>query len=416
MRIGVVGLNHETASAEIRERVSFSESRKIEAISNLLDKGIKEVVILSTCSRSEIYYVDYANKIEDSGKVIVDFMVEFFNVKGYEEFFYTMYDKWAIDHVYRVATGLDSIVLCEDQILGQVKNAQEFSMENAGCKKILNKLFREAVTTAKKIKTSLKVSEHPLSLSYIGVQRIKEIMTTIKGKKVAVIGYGKMGRLALKNIIDDEPSELYIINRSYNRVKDILEEHPLIKYGTFEERYDILKEMDIIISSTAASHTVIKEEEFASYKECVMLDLSMPRDIDSQIGKRNSITLINIDDLKITSEENQRKRQLLAAKAKEIIDIDVLEFLKWLKSSKSDDVIKNMNMKIDGIKEDTMKFFNKKLDMNCSEKAIIEKMLVSSLKRMIREPILALKDEENNEKLDVYIETLNKLYGFKENK
>lgn len=416
MRIGVVGLNHETASADIRERVSFSESKKIEAISSLLDKGIKEVVILSTCSRSEIYYVDYANKIEDSGKTIIEFLMGFFDVNGYEEFFYSMYDKWAIDHIYRVTAGLDSIVLGEDQILGQVKSAQEFSLENGGCKKILNKLFREAVTTAKKIKTTLKVSEHPLSLSYIGVQYIKEILGTVEGKKVAVIGYGKMGRLALKNIIEDNPEELYVINRSYNRVEDILEEYPKIKYGKFEDKYNILKDMDIVISSTAASHTVIKSEDFVCEKDCVMLDLSMPRDIDHSIGNRDNITLINIDDLKTTSEENQRKRQALASKAKEIIDIDVNDFVKWLKSSKSDDVIKNMNLKIDEIKEDTMKFFNKKLDMNCSEKAIIEKMLVSSLKRMIREPILSLKDEANNEKLDIYIDTLNKLYGFKENK
>ena len=156
MDIGVIGVNHNLAPISVREKVSFTDTRKIEAINSLLDKDISEIVILSTCNRSEIYI--RANNIENKIQIVEDFYEEYFNERNIKSYLFSKSGKQAIDHLFEVTAGLDSIVLGEDQILGQVKDAHEFSMKLGASKKVFNKLFREAVTTSKEIKSTTKIS------------------------------------------------------------------------------------------------------------------------------------------------------------------------------------------------------------------------------------------------------------------
>ena len=177
MDIGVIGVNHNLAPISIREKVSFTDTRKIEAINTLLDKDINEIVILSTCNRSEIYI--RATNIEEKINVVEDFYKDYFNEEDIKSYLFSKSGKQAINHLFEVTSGLDSIVLGEDQILGQVKDAHEFSMKLGASKKVFNKLFREAVTTAKEIKSTTKISQQPLSISYIGIKLLKEKLNTL---------------------------------------------------------------------------------------------------------------------------------------------------------------------------------------------------------------------------------------------
>ena len=177
MDVAVIGVNHHLAPIQIREKVSFTDSQKIEAINVLLDQDINEIVILSTCNRSEIYI--HANTIDEKINVIKNFYEEFFHDDEIKNFLFSKTGERAMGHLFEVASGLDSIVLGEDQILGQVKKAHEFSMQLGASKKYFNKLFREAIMTAKEIKNTTKISEQPLSISYIAIKLLKEKNMTV---------------------------------------------------------------------------------------------------------------------------------------------------------------------------------------------------------------------------------------------
>jgi len=411
MQIAVIGINHHRASIEIREKVSFSELKKIETINRLLDEGIKEVVIVSTCNRSEIYIAAAKNFISDAVNSVVKLYSEL--TDGDDEYIFIKRGKSAAEHLNRVAIGLDSIVLGEDQILGQVKDAQFFSMEMGASKKVLNKLFREAVTLAKKIKSELKISEHPLSLSYIAVKYIKDHVADFQSKRIMVIGLGEMGLLCVKNLNGFGFENIYISNRKHGRVSNLIEEIPNLNAIEYENRYEVLKEMDIVISATASPHYIFKKDEFAALeKPLMMLDIAMPRDIDPELKDEQFVDLMDIDDFKDILEDNQKNREALAEKAEEMINEGVEEFLHWMVGIEVDPLINKLNGLKKEIMEDTLHYINRKMELEKRDKKTIEKMLGSSLNRVLREPIINLKKLKDNPDKEVIIRSIEKVFGF----
>lgn len=403
MNIAVIGLNHDTASIEIRDKVAFTDNKKIEAVNILLDKGIGEVVILSTCNRNEIYISCTDYNLNESIITVINFYKNYFNINEIEKHLYVKESEEAINHLYKVSCGLDSIVLGEDQILGQVKDAHEFSLKLGSSKKILNKLFREAVSTAKKIKTNLKISDHPLSISYIGIKFLKEKMKTFSGKNVLVIGLGKMGKLALNYLLEENVENLYVTNRSHQKIIDVIKEFPQVNIINYSDRYDKLSEIDILISATACPHTIITFENITERnKDLHILDLAMPKDIDKNVGLIDKVSLYDIDDLKNISDKNKKRREELSKEALKIVKSDVDDFKSWLVNIEVDPVIKSLKKKCESIEKDTLEYIFNKIDLDNREKKIIEKMLSSALKRVIREPILNLKNlDDNNDRQNI---------------
>lgn len=411
MEIAVVGVNHNTTPIEVREKVSFTETKKIEGINYLLDGRINEAVILSTCNRSEIYIC--SKKINEGIKDVEKFYKEFFHINNIHDYLFVKKGKEAINHVYMVASGMDSVVLGEDQILGQVRDALDFSMEVGGSKKILNKLFREAITAAKDIKCRLKISEIPLSTSYIGIKLLKEQLKSLNGKKALIVGAGKISSLSLKYLKEEGLEEIYITNRTHGKLKDLCFEFPELKAIKYEDRYSVLKHVDIVITATSAPHIIFTKKDMEDIKkELYIMDLALPRDVEQKVEEIKNIHLYDIDDLKKTSEENLIRREELAEEALEIIKEDVEEFMEWLEKVKVDPVIKSLNDRCSEIQQDTLDYINRKLDLDCREQKIIEKMLGSALKRVIREPIKNLKDIKETEHMDTYIDMVNKLFDF----
>lgn len=411
MRVGVVGVNHKVAPISIREKVSFTEAKKIEATDYILDQGILEVVILSTCNRSEIYFTSKAKDIKKAVVTLKNFYNEFFSIENIEEYLFEKTGKEALEHLYRVSAGLDSIVLGEDQILGQVKDAHMFSMEFGASKKVLNKLFREAVTTSKEIKQTTKISETPLSVSYIGVKYLKQEMGSLEGKKALIVGLGKMGKLALRHLLEEGVEEVYMCNRNHAKVYDLSKEFPEISPVEYKDRYDYLEKSDILITATASTHTVIRRDEIKKLKEKIyMMDLALPRDIEAEVGEMPEVCLYDIDDLTKISMENEQKRQELSKVAMEMIEEKIEEFVKWSSKTRVDPVIKSLNEKCKEIEDDTLEYIYRKMDLGCREKKIIEKMLSSALKRVIREPILKLKSIKEEDKREAYLKLMDELF------
>lgn len=409
MNIGVIGVNHNIAPIDIRESVAFTDSKKIEAINMLLDKDINEVIILSTCNRSEIYI--QAEDINKKVEIVKDFYQKFFNKSDIKEYLFSKINKEAINHIFKVTAGLDSIVLGEDQILGQVKESHEFAMQIGSSKKIFNKLFREAVTLSKEIKTTTKISQHPISISYIGIKFLKQKIGTLQGKKVLVIGIGKMSRLSMKHLEEENVDTIYVANRSYDKFKEIQDEYKNIVPIKYEDRYKLLNSVDIVISATASPHTVIKNEDMPKIKQKIyMMDIALPRDIDHKINDLDNIEVYDIDNLKEIQYNNDKKRKEIADSAQIIISKKINEFQDWLDSTHIDPIIQSLNDKCIEIKDDSLDYIFKKVEMSNKEQKIIDKMMTSALKRIIREPIINLKQVKDKGKREEYIKLIEELF------
>ena len=411
INIAVVGVNHNLAPINIREGVYFTDTKKIEAINYFLDKGIEEVVILSTCNRSEIYIK--SNELDEKIELVNDFFEEFFNEKEIKKYLFAKkYDK-VVNHLFKVSSGLDSIVLGEDQILGQVKDAHNFSMQLGSSKKIFNKLFREAINLAKEVKNKTKISQKPLSISYIGVKFIKSKIGTLKNKKALVIGLGNMNRLTIKHLEEEDLDTIYVSSRNHGNVIEIENEFNNIVYIEYEDRYKILNDVDLVISATSSPHTILKYEEISKIsRKIFMMDIALPRDIDTKIKELDNIELYDIDDLKNIHDENDRKRKELAEIGLDMIPKKVDEFIEWTYSIKIDPVIESLNCKSLKIREDTLNYIYKKTNLDSRDKKIIDKMLTSALKRLIREPIINLKNTKDKGKVDEYIKLIEELFEF----
>lgn len=411
MNLAVIGVNYNNTPIDIREKVSFSKSKKGKAGKYLLDKGIDEVVILSTCNRSEIYIV--SEELDDKIEIIKNFYKEFFNIEHIEEYIFIKKDKEALFHIYYVAAGLDSMILCEDQILGQVKEALDFSIEHKLSRKVLNKLFKEAVTVAKRIKSELKVSETPISMVYIATKILRERLGSLEGKKACIIGVGEMGRLALTHLLEENLDEIYVANRTYNNVLDLLLKFPQIKPVEFEERYVLLEKVDIVITATSAPHIVLDFEHIKNINnELYIVDLALPRDVEKEVETLENVHLYDVDDFKNISEGNKRKREELSEVAKEIISLNVEEFIQWSKSIKVDLVIKNLNEKCSSIKDEYFGYICKRTELDENSKKVVDKMLSSALKKMIKEPILNLKELRDEKSINEHIKVINSLFDF----
>ena len=409
MNIGVVGVNHNLAPISVREGVSFTDLQKIEAINYLLDKEIEEVVILSTCNRSEIYI--QSKNIKEKIKMIEQFYESFFECPDVSNYLFTKSGREAIEHIYNVTSGLDSIVLGEDQILGQVKDAHVFSMQLGASKKIFNKLFREAITTAKNMKSTTKISQQPLSISYIGVRFLEKRLGDLEGKNALVIGVGKMSKLTMKHLEEEKVNTIYVSNRSHGKIKEIQHEYKNIVPIEYKDRYKVLNDVDMVISATASPHMVIKYEEMPKLqKQVYMMDIALPRDIDPKINDIENAEVYDIDDLKKIHDENNEKRKELANIGYEMISESINEFLEWVDSTHIDPTIESLNDKCLEIREDTLEYIFRKLNLDTREKKIIDKMMTSALKRLIREPIINLKQTKDKGKREEYMKLVEELF------
>lgn len=408
MDIAVIGLSHITAPVEIREKVSFTDSKKIEIIDRLLEKEVRELVIVSTCNRSELYIA--AKNIKKALENVLDFLVGILGLEA-EDYLYIKKGDQAVSHLFEVAAGLQSIVIGEDQILGQVKDAHAFAMAVGASGKILNKLFREAVTCGKLIRSELKISEYPLSISYIGIKFLHDRLGSLKDKKVLILGAGKMSQLALKYLVLEKPSLIYIANRTFCRANDLADETKGAIPVSFDKRYDLLDQVDVVITSTSAPHLVLMKEHIKKVSSpLIILDIAMPRDVEAAVSELENVELYDVDDLKDISDKNSKKRKQLAKEARKITSNYIEEFMTWLKMIKVDPTIQSLNLRCQEIHKDSMYYIENKLELTPREHKIIEKMMLSSLKRLIREPVKVLKEMDDEGKQEVYRKVIEELF------
>ena len=406
MEFGFCGINYKSAGLDIRDIVSFTDSKKIEMFHRLEEKGVSQCMILSTCNRSEVYYF-YENRCLP--EIVKEIYQEMFSQVDLKNYLCCVEGEKAAEYLFCVASGMESQILGEDQILGQVRHAFDFSKAMGYSGKELNKVVREAVACAKKIKTELKISELPLSVSYVGIKQL-EREYGIKGKHVLIIGSGQTAALALRYVYDYGAKKIIVCSRTYSHAKELKAEFPDIFIRDFGDRYDVIKECDIVISATAAPHLVIRKEKCTISRETYFLDLAAPRDIDISLMKVPNCHLVNLDMLEEIVQKNQKDRESLINQSREIIEQSVSQTLNWLLTARVDETIQSLQMKCSEIVEDSFCYINRKIDLSEREQKIIKRTLEASFRRLLKEPIEELKKLETEEEQDQYKDTLAKLF------
>lgn len=400
------GLNHHKADINIREKVHFKDSDIIEASEILEDSGFEEVVILSTCNRSEVFSVADEDIFSDG--FFVEFFEKFFSTKNLSSFIFVKKDLDAINHLFSLTSGLDSLIVGEDQILGQVSEAYQTSLSLGFCKKILSEAFKRAINLSKKIKSDSNISHIPLSLPYIAVKKAQEF-SNLSNKNALVIGIGNIGKLCIENLFETG-ANIFISNWNMENSIKIQKNYDDVNIIPYEKIGESLEDMDFIFSATASPHLILKKDHFLNIKnEKYIFDLALPRDVDPEISKFSNINLLDIDSIKDISRKNLDKRYKILSSYKDDIDEKSREFFTWMKEVKIDYILKDLNDRCDDLADKTMDYIFRKTDMTQSQKKKVDKAVRNAIKKIARDPVLNFK-ENHGKDFDKSLKILTKVY------
>ncbi len=400
------GLNHHKAGIDIREKVHFKDSDIIDASEILENEGFDEVVILSTCNRSEIFALTSEDKFSD--EFFVKFFENYFSLGGLSSFIFVKKDLDAINHLFSLTCGLDSLIVGEDQILGQVSDAYETSLSLGFCKKILSEALKRAINLSKNIKSDSNISHIPLSLPYIAVKKAQEF-DDLSNKNALVVGIGNIGKLCIENLMETG-ANVYISNWNMDKSIKIQKEYENINIISYDKIQENLGDMDFVFSATASPHLVLKKEHFKNInKKINIFDLALPRDCDPEISKISNVNLLDIDSIKDISRKNLDKRRKILQSYKVDIDKKSNEFYKWMKEVKIDYILKDLNDRCDDLADKTMDYIFRKTDMTGSQKKKVDKAVRNALKKIARDPVLTFK-ENHGEDFEKTLKILTKVY------
>ncbi len=416
MKVLVIGVNHRTASVDIREKLAFNGPKLEEGVFGLRKiPEVKEAAVLSTCNRVELYVC--ASKGSAAADHIKDFLAVFHNLsrQDFEKSLYVHEAETAIRHIFRVSSSLDSMVLGEPQILGQIKDSFDFALNKKTTGVLLNKLMKKAISTAKRVRTETKIAENAVSISFAAVELAKKIFTDLAGKSFMLMGAGEMAELAARHLMNNGVQDVMVVNRTYERGCELAREFNG-KPVRFEDFLTELVHTDIIICSTGAPSYVLLKEQMnkvmkeRKHKPVFIIDISVPRNIDPQINKLDNVYLYSVDDLQEVVDANIHGRKIEAEKAEKIIDEEVDKFVRWMSSLDSVPTIVALRQKADEIKTEELEKLKSRITGLDEEKMkAVEYMAAAIINKLIHPPTVALK--EDTEDRDELIAMIKKLYG-----
>ncbi|MGD0281303.1 MAG: glutamyl-tRNA reductase [Dissulfurispiraceae bacterium] len=420
MKVLVIGLNHKTANVETRERLAFNGAKLEEGVLGLRKiSGVKEAALLSTCNRVELYACvsDPPVAVEN----IKNFLSSYHNIirNDFEKSLYTHTESDAVRHVLRVASSLDSMVLGEPQILGQLKDMFDFALSKKTTGILLNQLMKKAISTAKRVRTETKIAENAVSISFAAVELAKKIFTDLSTKSFMLLGAGEMAELAARHLVNNGVKEVAVVNRTYNRGCELAAEFSG-KAVRFEDFLHELAHMDIIICSTGAPSFILNREQMnrvmkeRKHRPVFIIDISVPRNIDPEINKIENVYLYDVDDLQEVIDSNILEREKEAEKAEMIINEEVEKFIKWMSSLDSVPTIVALRRKAEEIRNEELDKFKVKFpDMGEERLRAVEYLATAIVNKLIHPPTSALKNDAEDR--DELIAMIKKLYGLNGN-
>ncbi len=419
MHIIVVGLSHKTAPVEIREKLAIPESRMGEALARLCSyQGVREGVLLSTCNRVEVYAV--VDEIESGYGRIQDFLADAHLSLSSEQLTPHLY--WhegdrAISHLFRVASSLDSMIVGESQILGQIKDAFEVALTHKATGIILNKVVKKAISVAKRVRTETKISEMAVSVSYAAVELAKKIFSDLSDKTVLLVGAGEMAKLAAKHFIANGVRHVRVTTRSPQHALELAN-----RFGgtpvPFEEFREDMASADIVLVSTGAAHYLVSEDDVQrSVKQRMnrpmfLIDISVPRNIDPAVRHVDNAFLFDIDDLKTRVERNRGERLNEAEKAEHMVVDEVGIMRQWLQSLEVTPTIVALRARVEDIKQAELdKTLGRLANLSTPERELVEAMASSIVNKLIHNTMMTLKAEVNSSEGTAFIEAARRFFN-----
>ena len=417
----IVGVNHRTAPVEIREKLSFIETELPQAMQTLQQqKSILENIIISTCNRTEVYAV--VDQLHTGRYYIKKFLADWFNIPmdSFEQYLTLSENDRAVEHLMKVSAGMDSMVLGETQILGQVRDSFLEAQTIGTTGTIFNELFKQAVTFSKRAHSKTAIGENAVSISYAAVELGKQIFGSLNHKHVAILGAGEMGELALRNLQGSGTEKVTVLNRTLETAEVMAQKFGGVAKSMAELQCSLL-ETDILISSTSATKYVLDYDVMKSVermrrgKPIFLIDIAVPRDLDPRIADIPNVFLYDIDDLQGIVDANLAERELAAEEINGMIEGQIVDFNEWVGTLGVVPVISALREKALGIQETTMEsILNKIPDLTEREKKVLSKHTKSIINQLLKDPIQQVKELANEPKSAEKLELFQQIFGINE--
>lgn len=417
MNVILVGMNHKTAPLELRERLSFSCGDVVRPLDELLKApAVREALYLSTCNRVEV--LARADDMEEAIARVKSFILRHGNLGAaeLEKCLYVYCGSDAVRHLFRVASSLDSMVMGEPQILGQVKEAYRDCVEQKASGIILNKLLHHAFRTAKRVRTETAIAGNAVSVSFAAVEMAKKILGSLEGRTVLLVGAGEMSELAARHLLANGAGRIIVANRTYARAVQVAEEIHGVPVG-FELLEEKLQEADIVISSTGAAGFILTPAMVQGAlrrrknRLLFLIDIAVPRDVDPEVGRIDNVYLFNIDDLQGVVDENVRNRLQEAEKAEGIIGEEVLKFAEWHNTLEVVPTIVSLREKAESILRAEMERSGSWLRaLGEEDRKNVEILATQIINKILHDPVTGLKEESQSNGAMPYVAAIRKLF------
>lgn len=417
MKLSLTGLNHNTAPVEVREQIAFQQDLLPGALAELRGTpGVQESIIFSTCNRVEIAVTaDDAVNVNDT---IANFLAKARQVdpQWLRQFLYHHHDKDAIRHLFRVASSLDSMVLGEPQILGQLKDAYEVAKNQGALNGFLDTVMTRAFGVAKRVRTETDIGQNAVSISYAAVELARQIFGSLRGKKVILIGAGKMSELAARHLERNGVAEIAVTNRSPERARAMAElfRGRIIDYQNFTSS---LPEMDMVIASTGAPHYILTREAMKKVigarrnRPMFLIDISVPRNIEPSVNELDNVFLYDIDDLRTAVDENRKGRAQEAEAAERIIADEVERTLTRLKAREMGPVIVGLQQQLEGICASELERVRGKMgELSPQQQEAVEALLRGIVNKIAHAPIAELRKQASEPGGHQAIEVIRRVF------
>lgn len=420
MNIAVVGLSHKTAPVEVREKLSIPEPQIESAIAQLASyPHIDEVAILSTCNRLEIYIV--TSEADQGIREITQFLAEYSKlpvISLRQHLFMLLHDD-AVMHVMRVAGGLDSLVLGEGQILAQVKTTHKLGQQYNGIKTILNRLFKQALTAGKRVRTETSIGTGAVSISSAAVELAQIKVANLAACRVVILGAGKMSRLLVQHLISKGAVQITIVNRSRDRALELTKQFPQqpIEIHPLSEMMTVIADSDLVFTSTSSTEPILdraKLEMVLEVQRSLMLfDISVPRNVHADVNELENVQAFNVDDLKAVVAQNYESRRKIAQEAERLLEEEVEAFDIWWRSLETVTTISCLRNKVETIREQELEKALSRLGSEFAEKhqEVIEALTRGIVNKILHDPMVQLRSQQDVEARRRCMQTLQMLFN-----
>ncbi|HUE55365.1 MAG TPA: glutamyl-tRNA reductase [Candidatus Udaeobacter sp.] len=418
MEIVLVGLNHRTAPVEVRERVSFTAEQVRRASEELRARGIlEETLVLSTCNRSEVYGVPPESSHE-CAPGLSSFLSEFHAVRPdvLSVSLYHHYDRQAVEHLFRVSAGLDSMLLGEAEILGQVREAYRFAHEHGATGPVLNRLFQGALEVGKRVRTETELGTRPMSVASAGVKLAERIFGKLTERTALVLGAGTISEQVVSQLRDKGIAHLNVMNRSRDRAQELAQAFggKVVGWGEWDSA---LRTPDVVVSSVAADDPVLRREILEramatrGNRALFLMDLGMPRNIEAAVGELYNVYLYNMDDLSEIVQQNRNARENEIPRAESIVTEHVGKFLSWQASVELVGLVEALRNRI---RDERAAFVRARMEsikhLSESDRAHVEKLMDEMLEKLLLEPAQRLRGEKELRRKIQNVEALRDLF------